>query len=158
MSEELIGQLDPKRDYGRLSYDVVVDRIRSGRFLIQQGETLPVIRHALTGEVVKGSGVPGLRMPAASALRREMRDQLAQQTQLRWPRIMKALLDQAEGGSVKALQLLIETVIGRPDINRSDEASTALRELLARGLLAYRAETQPPPEVRVVEVTSRDVD
>lgn len=57
-TEELIALLDPERDYGDLSFEQVVERVRAGDLLLSPGYNLPIIRDRGTNHTVRGTGAP----------------------------------------------------------------------------------------------------
>lgn len=55
-ADQLIGLLDPSRDYGKISFATVLKKVDEGKLLLRKGHLRPVIVDAKTMLPVKGSG------------------------------------------------------------------------------------------------------
>ena len=64
MSEELIQQLDPKRDYGVRTYEDVVREVREGKLILKEGPTHQPLINDTRGLAVKGTGTWKIQQPS----------------------------------------------------------------------------------------------
>jgi hypothetical protein len=132
-SEELIGSLDPRRDYGERSYDEVVAEVRAGRLRLEAGRSsLPVIRDPATNRPVKGPGQP--RLPDDQELARGGRRRFNERAAADFDAVYDALLEAAKRGDVRAQKLFVETFLGRPReaLVANDDRTVELLLALAR--------------------------
>ena len=116
MPKELVRKLDPDVDYGPDGLEAVVQNVEAGNYRLEDGETRPVIKNALTSELVKGTGQPRQdRRLVLRQIEQEMRDAFTTKIGANWDRIVDSLIKIAvEKGDVRAHKLLLEHGLGRP--------------------------------------------
>ena len=129
--EQLIAALDPKRNYGELSYEALVEGVRAGWINLLEVEPgkQPFITNALTGHVMKGTAS---RHPAAFVkpgmgnkrmfLQRAVTD---------FDRMYEALVELAVNGQdPRAMKIWWEHFLGQPARSIGDGASQEVVEIM----------------------------
>jgi hypothetical protein len=132
-SEELIGSLDPRRDYGDRTYEEVVAHVRAGQLRLEPGRsTLPVIRDPATNRPVKGTGQPPV--PDDAEFPRWGRRRFNERAAADFDAVYEALVQAATRGDVRAQKLFVETFLGRPReaVVPADDRTLELLLALAR--------------------------
>ena len=157
MTVELSRSLDPTVDYGPDGLDGVVQSVEAGKYRLEEGETRPVIKNALTGELVKGTGQPRQEgRKDVVALGKELRDVFSSKLAANFDSIVDSLIEIAVvKKDVRAHKLLLEHGLGRPK-EMAQASSPWVEQFLRLMQQGYSAEALPPPNV--VEGTAREVD
>lgn len=137
MTEEvslgLLPELDPQRNYGKRTYEEVVQEVGEGRLRLFAGATLPVIVQTDNGQSVTGTGQPLQgEQPAEHRTRESF--QIRSETDL--PVVYDAILHAiVEKHDPRAMKIWMEYAIGKPPESRQDrsESLTRLMEMLQQG-------------------------
>lgn len=138
--EDLMGQLDPERDYGPRTYEQVLEEVRSGKLeLLENPRGLPMIRDTESFTFVSGTGRQRITQPYESRiLAGNSRQDFMKLAVKDFPRVYRALVTLAvEKENVRALKLWFDKFIpDAPDVVAEDRD-----ELLQRvmGMLANPA-------------------
>ncbi len=155
---ELIGTLDPDVDYGAGGLDGTVAKIEQGLVSIERGESRPVLKDAVTGRMIRGTGQP-LQLQTVVQIERELRDVFSAAVRVNWDAIVASLVKIATvKEDVRAHKLLLEYGIGRPR-EAPPPPNSRLDEFMEmmRGRTNYPAEIEPPP-AEAIETTVRAIE
>ena len=137
---DLLGQLDPERDYGDRTFAEIQGLVRPGALRLLPGDSLPVIQETATGRRVKGTGRPVQALPMNTvqelgvALKRERgqaREWFAACMEGHWT---------YEGSAVPRDQLLAATLQG---ITTRSQGWAASAKFLGEEYLGKPTETRP---------------
>lgn len=154
--EELIGKLDPNREYGLpggdkpLEFEEVVAGVRSGRFTIHEGDNLPVLRERDSNWPLRGSGFiirqnGGPQQSALAEFRRRALDDI--------PTAYKSLMDGMKRGDPRYDKIFWDNLVGKVGENREQAMSGVLQRLIDMSERLATGQQQPRVE-RTIEVDS----
>ena len=153
----LIERLEYDRDYGasRTRHDVVKD-IQDGTIKIYEGTTFPVLKDAVTGKIVKGSG----RMPSEVQSvrgRSGWTERFRDLGRDHFDEMFERLLDRCRVGDFKALEFYFNKMAGKPSENKdlSDTGKNSMMDMyaakLAAGIPEEIAAYVPPKPIRIAD-------
>ena len=126
--DDLLGLLDPDRNYGPRTYMKVLKEIDAGLLRLLPGNSLPMIFDTQTSKPVKGTGQP----PRPDG-------ETVQQFSRRWfmrhfvddlPEFYQAAKTAAIKGDVRALKLVLELGLGKPDVAHTPGDDSMLERLV----------------------------
>ena len=160
----LIERLEYDRDYGasRTRHDVVKD-IQDGTIKIYEGTTFPVLKDAVTGKIVKGSG----RMPSEVQSvrgRSGWTERFRDLGRDHFDEMFERLLDRCRVGDFKALEFYFNKMAGKPSENKdlSDTGKNSMMDMyaakLAAGIPQEIAAYVPPKPIRIGDDRYQPVD
>ena len=150
-NEGLIAKLDPDRNYGKNSYDEVVEGIRSGQFLVTAGESLPQLRDGVTGVPMKGTGAFG-RAPGTHQERKTWgKSEFSRRAYHDFDSTYASLMKQIRHGNVKAIALWMEYFMGRSEV----DSGGALMDQ-AQMFLDHMKDQAAPTTIEATEVKELD--
>jgi|TARA_R100000808_G_scaffold644_2_gene3280 hypothetical protein len=112
MSEELIQQLDPKRDYGVRTYEDVVREVREGKLILKEGPTHQPLINDTRGLAVKGTGTWKIQQPSEPRI--HTKAVFLERAHSDFEAVYGAMIESAVKGDVRAQKLFMELYVGRP--------------------------------------------
>lgn len=112
MSEELIQQLDPQRDYGVRTYEDVVREVREGQLFLKEGPTHQPVISDTRGIRVKGTGTAVIQQP--SEPRVHTKAVFLERAHSDFEKVYESMIESAVKGDVRAQKLFMELYVGRP--------------------------------------------
>ena len=160
----LIERLEYDRDYGasRTRHDVVKD-IQDGTIKIYEGTTFPVLKDAVTGKILKGSG----RMPSEVQSvrgRSGWTERFRDLGRDHFDEMFERLLDRCRVGDFKALEFYFNKMAGKPSENKdlSDTGKNSMMDMyaakLAAGIPQEIAAQLPPKPIQIGDDKYQTVD